>query len=427
VTDKAVLYSICLDCLIDLEAAAKFCPGCAGKRIARHPELLILSIAHLDCDAFYAAVEKRDDPSIADKPVIVGGGKRGVVTTACYIARTFGVRSAMPMFKALKACPDAIIIKPNFEKYSKAGRQVRAMMNDLTPLVEPISIDEAFMDLSGTERVHHMPPAKSLAALQKRVQREIGINVSIGLSHNKFLAKIASDLDKPRGFCVIGKAETVEFLARQPISLIWGVGAVMAAKLEQDGLTQISQLQTMDEATLAKRFGELGLRLAHLSRGLDYRRVNPKSEIKSVSSETTFNSDLGGGRELENRLWTLCEKVSRRMKKKHLQGRVVTLKLKTTAFKTLTRRVTLEQPSNLARTAFAAAKPLLHESAEGGVFRLIGVGFSDLMAENGSPQAELFQTAEARFAAQEKAIDQIRDKFGETAIAAGRTLKAPPN
>ena len=422
-SDIGTESAFCRDCFTRLAAAASRCPSCESARIIRHDEALSLSIAHLDCDAFYAAVEKRDDPSLTDKPVIIGGGRRGVVSTACYVARTYGVKSAMPMFKALKACPDAVVIKPSMEKYVAAGRAVREMMQELTPLVEPLSIDEAFIDMTGTERLHGEAPAISLARLQNRIEREIGVTVSIGLSHNKFLAKVASDFDKPRGFFIIGETETRTFLAAQPISLIWGVGKAMSKTLERDGLTHIRQLQAMDEATLGKRYGELGLRLYRLSRGLDVRRVKPRRETKSVSSETTFNDDIRDGQVLEDKLWTLCERVSKRMKEKQFQGRVVTLKLKTADFKTVTRRATLSGYSNLARTAFAAAKPMLHETRKDRSFRLIGVGFSDLAPEADAPQAALFEDAEDRFAIQEKAIDAIRAKFGDDAIGAGRSLK----
>lgn len=407
------------------------CPACSSGRITAHPELFALSIAHLDCDAFYAAVEKRDDPNLKDKPVIIGGGVRGVVSTACYVARTYGVRSAMPMFKALKACPDAIVIKPNMSKYSEVARAVRQMMRNLTPMVEPLSIDEAFMDLSGTARVHGAPPAITLAKLQHRVESELGVTASIGLSHNKFLAKIASDLDKPQGFSVIGKAETKSFLARQPVTMIWGVGKAMAAKLERDGLKTIGELQLLDAATLGKRYGEMGLRLARLSQGDDTRAVKPERDTKSVSSETTFNSDMSDVQWLEDVLWELCEKVSGRMKASGFDGRVVTLKLKSADFKTITRRKTLDTPANLARTLFAAAKPMLHDAAGGKAYRLIGVGFSGLSPAGGHQEADLFGEGNERIAAQEKAIDNIREKFGRSAINAGRVLKksssAPPD
>ncbi len=422
-SENGTLSAFCRDCFSAEPGAAGACAICGSARIIRHRGLETLTIAHIDCDAFYAAIEKRDDPSLNDAPVIIGGGKRGVVSTACYVARTYGVRSAMPMFKALKACPDAVVIKPDMAKYAAAGREIRAMMESLTPLVEPLSIDEAFLDMTGTERLHGVKPAIALSRLQAQIAKEVGVTVSVGLSHNKFLAKVASDFDKPNGFFVIGEEETVSFLAEQPISLIWGVGKSFSQTLSRDGLTMIGQIQTMDEATLAKRYGEMGLRLFRLSRGLDARRVKPHRETKSVSSETTFNEDVSDLSWLEDRLWNLCEKVSARMKAKHLTGRVVTLKLKTANFKTLTRRDTLERHSNLARTAFRAAKPMLAASAGGDAFRLIGVGFSDLAPEDGAPQTVLFETQEDTFAQQEKAIDAIRAKFGDEAIAAGRTLK----
>jgi len=422
-SDADERQAFCRACYTPQAGPGPVCATCGEDRIIAHGELFSLSIAHLDCDAFYAAIEKRDNPSLKDRPVIIGGGVRGVVSTACYIARTYGVHSAMPMFRALKACPDAVVIKPDMNKYADAGRAVRKMMLDLTPLVEPLSIDEAFMDLTGTARVHGAPPAVTLAKLQARVKAELGVTASIGLSHNKFLAKIASDLDKPRGFSVISKSETRSFLARQPVTKIWGVGKAMALKLKRDGLQSIGQLQMMDAATLGKRYGELGLRLARLAHGDDTRAVKPDRETKSVSSETTFNTDITDIGWLEDILWELCEKASARMKASGFEGRVVTLKLKSVDFKTITRRRTLETPANLARTAFAAAKTMLHEAAPGKSWRLIGVGFSDLSPASEHFEASLFGDGNARIIAQEKAIDAIRGKFGRDAVKAGRSLR----
>ena len=420
-------HAFCRVCYARQPARAAICAACGDPRILSHPELFALSIAHLDCDAFYAAIEKRHDPGLDDRPVIVGGGVRGVVSTCCYVARTYGVKSAMPMFRALKACPDAVVIKPNMAKYAEVGRAVRKMMLDLTPMVEPLSIDEAFMDLTGTARLHGAPPAITLAKLQARIETELGVTASVGLSHNKFLAKIASDLDKPKGFSIIGKEETLDFLARQPVTKIWGVGKAMAAKLESDGIKKIAQLQQMDASTLGKRYGELGLRLARLSQGQDARRIKPQRETKSVSSETTFNQDISDAQKLEDILWELCEKVSARMKASEFEGRVITLKLKTANFKTVTRRVTLDAPSNLARIAFAAANRMLHEASGGKAYRLIGVGFSGLSSAAEHLEADLFGDNQARIAAQEKAIDAIREKFGKDAVKAGRSLRPSRN
>lgn len=427
VAEKRDIPALCLDCgAIAGEATAGPCPACSGRRIIRHPELLTLSVAHIDCDAFYASIEKRDDLALADRPVIVGGGVRGVVTTACYIARTYGVRSAMPMFRALKACPEAVVVKPDFAKYSSVGREVREMMEQLTPLVEPVSIDEAFLDLTGTDRVHKMPPAAALARLQREIKQEIGITVSVGLSFNKLLAKTASDFDKPNGFSVIGESEAKSVLARLPVGAIWGVGAVMVKRLNADGYRIVADLQRADAASLARRYGEIGMRLADLSHGRDRRRVAPSRETKSVSSETTFNTDTGDIKSLEDILWRLSERTSARMKAKKLAGRVVTLKLKTADFKTITRRATLPRPSNLARTAFEIAKPMLAESAGGRAFRLIGIGYSELAPETIAAQADMFAGQEDKIRREESAIDAIRRKFGDGAIALGRNYAKKP-
>ena len=327
---------LCRDCLADARPGDRRCPSCGSPRLISHPRLHQLSIAHIDCDAFYAAVEKRDRPELADKPVIIGGGTRGVVSTACYVARIRGVKSAMPMFKALAACPEAIVIKPDMAKYAAVGRQVRALMQELTPLVEPLSIDEAFLDLTGTARLHGMSPARALARLIRRIETEIGITASVGLSHTKYLAKLASDMDKPRGFFVLGPDECIEFLREKPVGFIWGVGKAMQDKLHADGIRLIGQLHSMEKSDLMRRYGSMGARLYHLSRGEDARTVSADHESKSISAETTFNTDIAAFGELEKLLWQLSEKVSRRAKKEGMAGLTVTLKLKTRDFKTRT-------------------------------------------------------------------------------------------
>jgi DNA polymerase-4 len=419
--EHAQREGFCRDCLAPAADAAPRCPACHGPRLLRHGELHTLAIAHIDCDAFYAAIEKRDDPSLADKPLIVGGGRRGVVSTCCYIARISGVRSAMPMFKALKLCPDAVVLKPDMAKYAGVGREVRALMLALTPLVEPLSIDEAFLDLSGTGRLHGRSPALALADLARRIERDIGITVSIGLSHNKFLAKIASDLDKPRGFAVIGRAEALAFLASRPVSQIWGVGKAMQAELARAGIVSVAQLQTMEKVDLMRRFGSMGARLYHLSRGEDDRRVSPDEEIRSISAETTFAHDIRDGGELERILWRLCEKVSRRAKAKGLAGSTVTLKLKTADFRALTRSRSLSGATRLAHRVFDAARPLLRSLAEGQAYRLIGVGISNLAATGPDEDEDLDPRLASRTRA-ELAMDRLKAKFGETAIGTGRTL-----
>jgi DNA polymerase-4 len=409
----------CRDCFTPAAAGATRCTACHGPRLIYHPELSRLSIAHLDCDAFYAAIEKRDDPSLADKPVIVGGGRRGVVATACYVARIRGVHSAMPMFQALKLCPDAVVVRPNFEKYSAVGRDVRRLMGELTPLVEPISIDEAFMDLAGTERLHRAPPALALARLQKRVEDEIGITVSIGLAPNKFLAKIASDMKKPRGFSVIGEAEAVAFLADKPVGLIWGVGKAMQARLAADGIRTIANLQRMDEGDLARRYGAMGLRLARLSRARDTRTVEPRAEAKSVSAETTFNEDIADAHELRAVLRALSEKVSRRLKRTGLAGVNVTVKLKTSDFRIRTRSRQLTDPTQLADRIFTVGADLLTPEADGTRYRLLGIGVSEFADPRLADPDDLVDPGARKRAAAEAAVDRIRNRFGDRAVELG--------
>ena len=418
------LKALCRDCLTPLAPAAAGsraprCPSCGSPRIVAHDELGELAIAHIDCDAFYASIEKRDDPSLADKPLIIGGARRGVVSTACYIARISGVHSAMPMFKALEACPDAVVMPPDMEKYARVGREIRTMMRDLTPLVEPLSIDEAFLDLTGTERLHHASPAETLARFAARVEREIGITVSVGLSHNKFLAKIASDMDKPRGFSVIGRAETVSLLAGMPVSRIWGVGKALEEKLAAEGIRTIAQLQAADETELAKRYGAMGLRLARLARGRDERKVNPDSEAKSVSAETTFNADISDPAELVKILRRLSEKVSFRLKKAGIAGRTVTLKLKTPDFRIHTRSRQLADPTQLADRIFRVGRELLAGETDGRRFRLLGIGVGDLSDGAFADPADLVDEAATRAAKAEHAIDSLREKFGKDAVELG--------
>jgi DNA polymerase IV len=411
--------SFCRDCLSDAADSATRCAACRSPRLARHPELHGLTIAHVDCDAFYATIEKRDNPDIADKPVVVGGGKRGVVAAACYVARTYGIRSAMPMFEAKRRCPDAIVIKPNMTKYVQVGREVRRAMFALTPLVEPLSIDEAFLDLSGTERLHGKSAAKALAAFATQVERDLGITVSIGLSTNKFLAKIASDLDKPRGFAVLGATEAVSFLASKPVGFIYGVGAVSAAKLAADGFRTIADLQRADEHDLMRRYGEEGLRLWRLARGIDRRSVDPERDTKSISAETTFNHDIGEFRPLEQYLWDLTERVSARLKATALAGSTVTLKLKSADFKIRTRARALGAPTQLASRIFAAARDLLTHEVGATRFRLIGIGVSNLEDAIGDDLADLI---DRRAAEAEHAVDRLRSKFGRNAVVKGLAL-----
>jgi DNA polymerase-4 len=415
------MTALCRDCFWTGAEASARCPACRSLRLVRHPELASLSIAHLDCDAFYASVEKRDRPELRDAPVIVGGGVRGVVTTCCYIARMSGVRSAMPMFRARKLCPQAVVVKPDFAKYRAESRRIMARLRDLTPLVQPLSLDEAWLDLSGTARLHEAAPAETLARLQAEIERDVGITVSVGLASNKFLAKIASDLDKPRGFAVIG-AEAQAFLAAKPVGILPGVGPALVKTLESDGYRLVGDLAAADPKRLTDRYGVHGLRLWQLAQGRDARAVNPHEGRKSLSSETTFNEDISAVDALEDILWSLCENVARQARAEAIGGRVVTLKLRQTDFRIVTRRRTLPFPTQTARTLFAAAREMLSLEARGRPWRLIGVGISEIV-EAAATGGDLFDGGESRALSGERAVDALRARFGAEAIVAGRSLK----
>jgi DNA polymerase IV len=415
--------AFCRDCFWQAEAARPRCPECGSPRVVAHAELDRLSIAHMDCDAFYASVEKRDRPELRDRAVIVGGGKRGVVTTCCYIARIKGVRSAMPMFKALKLCPEAVVIKPDFSKYRFESQRILGMAAELTPLIQNLSLDEAWMDLSGTERLHGAPPALTLAKLQARIETDTGLTVSIGLAANKFLAKIASDLDKPRGFSVIGAAEAESFLSPRPVGILPGVGPAMVASLEKAGYRTVGHLARADVKELAARWGAHGLRLGELAHGRDARRVNPDEGRKGISAETTFNEDLSSLSDLEDVLAELSEKVARHARKDGIAGRVVTLKLRTTDFRIHTRRRTIPVPTQTAKTLFAVGRELLARECDGRPFRLIGIGMAELV-ESAAVESDFFAGDERRALEGEKTLDRIRDRFGQGAVTSGRILRA---
>lgn len=417
------MTALCRDCLTRFEGGLR-CPTCRSPRVVAHAELFSLSIAHMDCDAFYASVEKRDHPELVDKPLIVGGGRRGVVSTCCYLARIRGVRSAMPMFKALKLCPEAVVLPPRFPAYAEASRAIRAMMEALTPAVEPLSLDEAFMDLTGTERLHGAPPAVMLARLTRQIQAELGLTGSIGLSHNKFLAKIASDLDKPRGFAVIGRAETHDFLHPRPVRDIWGIGPAAQDSLERAGIHTIGDLERWEKNDLIRRFGTMGARLWHLARGEDSRRVSADEPARSISNETTFDEDTGDRDILDGHLWRMADKTASRAKAKLLAGRVVTLKLRRADFRILTRRVTLPHPTQTADRLYQTARGLLDQMRDPGPFRLLGVGLSGVGPEQGDdPQRDLLDPSATQREGAERAADTIRARFGDEAIFKGRALR----
>ena len=414
--------ALCRDCLTQFLSGTR-CPACRSPRLIAHSELTTLSIAHMDCDAFYASVEKRDNPTLRDQPVIVGGGTRGVVSTCCYLARIHGVRSAMPMFQALKLCPAAVVVKPRFPAYIEASRAIRALMEALTPAIEPLSLDEAFLDLTGTARLHGHPPAVMLAGLVRAMETQLGLTGSVGLSHNKYLAKIASDLDKPRGFSIIGREETEAFLKPKPVRIIWGVGTATQAALEAAGIRTIADLLRWTRPDLTARFGQMGDRLYSLARGLDTRRVVRDEKLKSISKETTFHEDTSDTDLLDGHIWRLSEQVADRAKAKGLSGRTVTLKLKRGDFQLITRRHSLTDPTQLTDRIYRAARDLFALAPQG-PFRLIGVGISDLAPEaQADLSADLLDPDAPKRAAAERAADAIRAKFGAEAIIKGRALR----
>jgi DNA polymerase-4 len=420
--------AFCRECdAVMPDEAAKTCPVCGAARLVRHPDLFALSIGHIDCDAFYASVEKRDRPELADLPVIVGGGTRGVVTTCCYVARLYGVRSAMPMFKALKLCPNAVVIRPRMAKYVEVSREIRGLMEALTPLVQPLSIDEAVLDLSGTQALHGAPPAIVLNRLARTVERQVGVTISIGLAANRLLAKLAAERGKPRGFFVFG-AEAAGVLAPEPAGVLPGVGPAMVKRLASMGITRIGQLAALDPAAARKKLGEEGPGLAARARGEDFRAVHLDRDTKSVSAETTFSADLSDLAALEAELFALCEKLGRRLRSEDLAAAGVVLKLKTAAFAGRTRSQRLPGPTMLPETLFEAGRALLGREADGTKFRLIGIGASPLAASSLADIGDLADAAVIqRRAARQAAIDRLRDRFGSAAITHGRSLpKTPP-
>ena len=416
------IVSVCRECFKTFNIKKEFCDKCYSVNIISNDEIEDLNIAHVDCDAFYASIEKRDNPNYKNNPLIIGGGKRGVVATACYIARTKGVKSAMPMYKALKLCPEAIIIKPNIQKYKKASDKINKLMKEMTPLVEPLSLDEAFLDLSGTTRLHKKIPAVLLAELSKKIIEEVGISVSIGLSYNKFLAKICSDIDKPRGFSIINKEEAPNYLQDKPVELLWGVGKTLKHKLNNDGIKTIGQIKEMKLNEVISKYGAIGSHIFKLSNAEDNRVIKPFRKVKSISHETTFDKDTNDEVFLKKILWDLCEKVSNRSKNKGLGGNTINIKIKTKDFKLISRSITIDEPTQIAEIIFQAAKLLLLREINTNKFRLLGVGLSNLKEAEICDLYDLINIDSNRDKKIEFAMDSIRNRFGINLIKKGRSI-----
>ena len=416
------IVSVCRECFKTFIIKKEFCDKCYSVNIISNDEIEDLNIAHVDCDAFYASIEKRDNPNYKNNPLIIGGGKRGVVATACYIARTKGVKSAMPMFKALKLCPEAIIIRPNMQKYKIASYKINKLMKEMTPLVEPLSLDEAFLDLSGTSRLHKKIPAVLLAELSKKIIKEVGISVSIGLSYNKFLAKICSDIDKPRGFSIINKKEAPNYLQNKPVELLWGVGKTLKNKLNNDGIKTIGQIKEMKLNEVITKYGAIGSHIYKLSNAEDDRVIKPFRKVKSISHETTFEKDTNDEVFLKKTLWDLCEKVSNRSKNKGLGGNTINLKIKTKNFKLISRSITIDEPTQIAEIIFQAAKLLLLREINTNKFRLLGVGLSNLKEAEICDLYDLINIDSNKDKKIEFAMDSIRSRFGINLIKKGRSI-----
>jgi DNA polymerase-4 len=396
---RAMTRALCRDCCEIVDPTHAACGSCGGARLVAHPEIESLGIAHVDCDAFYAAVEKRDRPELAAEPLIIGhAGRRGVVVTACYVARQFGAHSAMPMFQALELCPQATVIAPDMAKYKRASSEVRAIFAAATSLVEPVSLDEAYLDLTDAGRTASGPAAEALAEIAARVEHEVGITVSIGLAGNKFLAKLASELRKPRGFSAIGRAEAKSFLAPLSVRKINGVGAVTARRMEDSGLDTIADLQGLTEQDLVARFGKFGRRLALFAHGEDDRRVTADRPVKSISAETTFRNDTGSNATLREIAHALCERVAAQLARKSLAGSSVVLKLKTSDFRILTRTRTLPHPTQRSAVLFETVAGLIDKETDGRTFRLLGVGVGELGAASAADPADLFTASAGRAA-----------------------------
>jgi DNA polymerase-4 len=416
---------LCRDCLARRSRESARCPSCGSPRAVDLERASGLDVAHVDCDAFYASVEKRDDPALEDKALIIGGSEpRGVVATCCYLARTFGVRSAMPMARARRLCPGAVVLPLDMAKYAGVAREIRTLMLGLTPLVEPLSIDEAFLDLSGCEGANGAGAAETLARFASRIEREVGVTVSVGLSYCKFLAKMASDLDKPRGFAILPRDEAKAWLAPQAVGRLWGVGKKGQQKLDQLGFRLIADLQKVDEGTASARLGDDGRRLWRLAQGIDDRRISPDRETKSISSETTFDVDVRDQEELTRVLLGHCDRVAGRLRRAGLAAAGVTLKLRLPDFSLRTRSRAGLRPTQLAPRLFAAARALLEAQPRGAAYRLIGIAATDLEPASTADDADLLDVDAGREKLREAAIAALREKFGAGAVERGLAFRA---
>jgi DNA polymerase IV len=381
------------------------------------------AILHVDMDAFYASVEQRDDPALRGKPVIVGAGphERGVVAACSYEARKFGVHSAMPSRTAYKLCPQGLFVHPDMKKYGEVSKQIMTILGTFTPFVQPVSVDEAFLDVTGSTKIFG-----DAGTIAKRIKVEIhaqtGLTASVGVATNKFLAKLASDLNKPDGLTVITDANKVEMLAPLPVSKLWGVGKVTEKRLHELGIQTIADIQRMPLEELRQRFGNMADHLHALAFGEDDREVETDEETKSISSEHTFDVDTADLDQIKKCLLEQCEEVGLRLRQEKVAARTVQLKLRYADFTTLTRRKTLPQPTQDEMVLYEVAGQLLvAEGIEGKRIRLIGVGGSNLVPPE--IQSDLFNQTDEKRARVNKVMDDLRRKLGPGAIKRGSSLR----
>ncbi|VBB05405.1 Hypothetical protein LUCI_0614 [Lucifera butyrica] len=379
-------------------------------------------ILHVDMDAFFAAVEQRDEPALRGKPVIVGGlGNRGVVSTASYEARRFGVHSAMAMAEARQRCPGGVFLPCDHAKYSRVSKAILAIFNDFSPLVEPLSLDEAFLDVSGMEGLYD-GPEEIARRIKLRIHREIGLTASVGIAPNKFLAKLASDWKKPDGLVLVRPGEERQFLCQVPVDRLWGVGDATAAALFKLGIRAIGQLAERDVTELEGHFGQAAAHKMHqLARGEDDRKVISRHEPQSVGRETTFEEDVSDRETIAAHLLSLAADVGWRLRRMGYTGRTVTVKIRLPSFQTLTRSKTLLTATALDETIYQTAGDLWEKVQIKGGIRLLGVTVSNL--QRGKDQLALFADADEKRLAVTAAADRIRDRFGPDSIIRGRLLK----
>ncbi|HUU82327.1 MAG TPA: DNA polymerase IV [Phycisphaerae bacterium] len=385
-------------------------------------------ILHVDMDAFFAAVEQLDDPALRGQPVLVGGDPqgRGVVSAASYEARPFGCRSAMPTAQALRLCPEAVVVRPRMKRYVEVSGQVFGIMEQFTPLVEPLSIDEAFLDVAGSVRLYG-PPERMGAELKRRIHTETGLTASVGVAPNKFLAKLASDLEKPDGLVIVPRDGIEAFLDPLPIERLWGVGRATLKRFERMGVGTFAEVRRLSEEELRRQFGEAGSHFYRLVRGIDEREVVPDRQAKSISHEVTFPVDVKDVEHLRGVLLDQTEHVARRLRRHGLLARTVNLKVRTGDFKTITRSSTLAAGTDRTDVLWEAASSLLEKwsGRRPRPVRLIGVGVSQLGGVGGE-QLTLFEEAEAsRGQRLDRVVDEIQERFGDRAVYRGGAAGRP--